>query len=241
MACVIVHILPCPIYGMGRQYLVLIFRIVIGVLVVIFGVDRLRLCSHCRVRRRVVRYLVSTQRIQMLPSRTLLAVLLGAASMVPVAHAATITGSLNVSGVVEQKCLTTSYKNMTFTTYRTTDENNERTASILVTVRCVAGSTGVKLSFSQGLHAAPGSSCEAPLRRLRSTSDPTQYMSYNLYRDSSYSNVLGCAENVNEYEFGNVFTDAQTGVNASVYGRLDAGQDVFAGTYRDTITVNLTF
>ena len=61
-------------------------------------------------------------------------------------------------------------------------------------------------------------------------------LAYNLYADPARSSVWG------DGTAGTVtVSGSATSANHTVYGRIPAGQNVFAGSYSDLITVTLTF
>jgi spore coat protein U-like protein len=67
------------------------------------------------------------------------------------------------------------------------------------------------------------------------TSGPNS-LGYNLYADPARTSVWG------DGTAGTVaVSGSATSANHTVYGRIPAGQNVFAGSYSDLITVTLTF
>jgi spore coat protein U-like protein len=102
-------------------------------------------------------------------------------------------------------------------------------------IYCTNG-TAARVTFDQGANAGTGSTCAAPLRRMKSASG--NFMNYNLYTTSRLDIIWGC--------------DATHGVNATGQGILvkavtnptvmiSAGQDLPAGSYSDTITMTITY
>lgn len=152
-----------------------------------------------------------------------------------------VNGVMSVSALVETSCLIATTPDMNFGTYNTVQANNQKTAQTTVSVRCVQASPGVRLSLNEGQHPGPGSTCGSPKRRLK-VDGKEQFLTYNMYSNSARTTVLGCQTGVNDHLYpSSAFTSSATQVTLVVYGKVEAGQDVEAGLYQDTMTVSLTF
>jgi spore coat protein U-like protein len=107
------------------------------------------------------------------------------------------------------------------------------TGSPYLFVTCTNG-TAWSLSFDQGLHADAGSTCTSPLRRAASG---VSMLRYELYRDSSNTQLLGC-------DGSNVFTGVGTASmqESILFFRIPAGQSPsVTGTHTDTVVTTVTF
>lgn len=167
--------------------------------------------------------------------------LLLASSCFSNASAAQADGNMLLGVQVDTSCIIRSAQNMNFGVYDTVAANNEKTGQSTIVVRCIMGSTGVRLALNEGQNPAEGSSCSAPVRRLRSEASG-QHLHYNLYSNSSRTSVFGCQAGSNDHLYpAGTFTNTYSDVNLTVYGKVMGGQDVRAGEYADTITINLTF
>jgi spore coat protein U-like protein len=83
----------------------------------------------------------------------------------------------------------------------------------------------------------PGSSNTFNSREMRRGVDVLQY---NLYRDASrtviWGNLSGGTSVYYDYGLAN-----NRDTTVTVYGRIPAGQDVSAGAYSDTVTIEIWF
>jgi spore coat protein U-like protein len=75
-------------------------------------------------------------------------------------------------------------------------------------------------------------------RRLYRT--PTEWLTYNLYRDAGLATVWGDGTGGTGLYIGFRPSNNQT-YNVPVYGSIPAGQDVRAGTYSDNLSVTVNF
>ena len=93
------------------------------------------------------------------------------------------------------------------------------------------GNADVTITLTKG-----GSSTFNP----RALSGGTDSLNYNLYKDAARTTIWGDGT-------GSTSTYTQVGVpnnaaqNLTIYGRIPAAQDVRAGTYTDSVTVNIDF
>lgn len=147
------------------------------------------------------------------------------------------TTTFGVSATVANNCIINSAAAIAFGAYDTTSAT-PLAGSGSVVVRCTKG-TAITVALDQGLAAAAGSTCTAPARQMAISGGGTDRLAYALYSDAAQTAVWGCTAGTN--------TVASTSVSAStlmtlpVHAGVPAGQDVAAGSYADTVTVNITF
>ena len=146
------------------------------------------------------------------------------------ASAASQTANLAVSASVSNNC-TISTAAVAFGAYdpvvANASTNLDGTGT--VTVACTKGTSA---TVGLGL----GSNASGSVRRLADGS--SNYLTYELYKDSSYSAM-----------WGNSGTDLLSPVAApskaarafTVYGRVASNQDVPAGSYSDTVVATVNF
>jgi spore coat protein U-like protein len=101
-----------------------------------------------------------------------------------------------------------------------------------VTITCTSGASAL-VTLGQGANADTGSTGAAPLRRM---TDATNFLSYALYSDSGHTLVWGDDATVDVARTGTGAADPLT-----VYGQVDAAQNVPAGSYSDTVAATVTF
>jgi spore coat protein U-like protein len=86
-----------------------------------------------------------------------------------------------------------------------------------------------------------GSSGTFATRTMLSGADS---LSYNLYLDSTYTQVRGDGTGGSQTEFASLIVSngqKTQSTSSTIYARVAALQDVAAGTYSDTITVTITY
>jgi spore coat protein U-like protein len=161
--------------------------------------------------------------------RTLLAVASLLASTAAIAG--TSTSNLTVTATVTDSC-SVSAGTLAFGTYDTvTGTAVDGTGT--VTVACTSGASST-VTLGQGSYAAGGSSDAVPLRQMGSGSDR---LAYTLYQDAGRTTVWG-----NTGGTGVAYTATSSATSdLTVYGTVDAGQDVPAGSYSDTVVATITF
>lgn len=147
------------------------------------------------------------------------------------AFAGTATANLNVSATVPASC-TISTNPVSFGNYTTT-VFADVTANGSVTTTCTKGSTAT-ITLGQGANAEPGSTDDAPIRKLSDGSGG--FLGYNLYKGASLNTEWG-----NTPGTGVPITGTGTSVNGIIYGKIRAGQNVSAGSYTDTVVATVTF
>lgn len=93
------------------------------------------------------------------------------------------------------------------------------------------------MRVDQGLN---GASVNA--RRLLHTGGTGDTLAYGLYRDVGRTSVWGSTDNVDTLSVSLSIPNKSTAfATFIIYGRIPAGQDVSAGTYRDTVGVTLIY
>jgi spore coat protein U-like protein len=166
-----------------------------------------------------------------LPLAGSLLLALGAASSV---DALTATSNLAVTASVTANCTITTAP-VAFGAY---DPVSTNAAAALngtgtLNVTCTTGASAT-LTLGQGSNPNTGSSDTAPARRMKDTG--TNFLTYSLYSDSGRSTVWG-----NTAGTGLANTGTGVSVPITVYGAVDAGQNVPAGNYSDTVLATVTF
>jgi spore coat protein U-like protein len=126
---------------------------------------------------------------------------------------------------------TNAIANMNFGTY-SVFSGSALTATSSFRLTCTVGDTGrVKLTTG-------GSGSYNP-RKMARTTAPAANLNYNLYRDAANTMIWGDGTGGTQF-LTFTATSGNTILNGFVYGTIPAGLDVPAGTYTDTIQVNLT-
>lgn len=147
------------------------------------------------------------------------------------ALAGTASSNMGVSATVAASC-TISAGALAFGAYDPV-AGGAVDGTATLSVACTAGSTS-EITLGQGANADLGSNDDVPLRQMASGADR---LSYTLYQDNSRSVVWGNSSAASaEYVSGSAVAS-----NVTVYGTIDAGQDVPAGSYSDTVTATITF
>jgi spore coat protein U-like protein len=148
--------------------------------------------------------------------------------------AATATSNLAVTASVSANC-TISTAPVAFGAYdpvsanATTGLNGTGTVS----VTCTNGAT-TTVTLGQGANAAGGSTAAAPARRLKDGA--TDFLTYSLFSDTGRTAVWGDTAGT-----GVPHTGTGTLTALTVYGVVNAGQQVPAGNYSDTVVATITF
>jgi spore coat protein U-like protein len=173
---------------------------------------------------------------QKLTARKLLAAGTAALTMAAVssADAATATSNLAVTASVAANC-TISTAPVAFGAY---DPVSANATTVLngtgtVSVTCTNGAT-TTVTLGQGANAGGGSTAAAPARRLKDGG--TDFLTYSLYSDTGRTTVWGDTAGT-----GLAHTGTGTLTALTVYGAVDAGQNVPAGNYSDTVVATITF
>lgn len=134
-----------------------------------------------------------------------------------------------------------------------TDTSNMTLVGVFCTMASKAvDSTPIRIRYTQGINANTGSTCDAPLRRMKS--DDESYLNYRLVSQNSPLFSLGCGNNVDTLSEGHIgtgvqFQDFAPGMSTQhsrvytgmVQAVVPAGQNLNINTYTDTITVDVEF
>ncbi|HET9362759.1 MAG TPA: spore coat U domain-containing protein [Vicinamibacterales bacterium] len=162
------------------------------------------------------------------------AVAVGAATMIggyltESASAATATANLGVSATVTSNC-TISTVALAFGNYDPVGANlaADLDSNGTVTVACTKGSTA-----TIGLDL--GGNASASVRRM---TDGTDFLTYELYQDATHTTVWG---NAGAGLLSPAAAPSKAPRNFTVYGRVQANQDVTAGNYSDTVLATVNF
>lgn len=167
---------------------------------------------------------------------SLCALIFGLGALASGAHAATATGTMNVSASVTASCKIQSIGAIAFGAYDPANVNasSPLTAAGNISVSCTKGDA-VSVTLDQGANALTGSTCAAPTRQM---ANGTNMLGYAVYSDTGYTKAWGC-DATNTVSFTSA--GAATPTQLSTYGKVPGGQDVPAGNYSDTVTVSVSF
>ena len=148
-----------------------------------------------------------------------------------------VNGNLNVSATVAASCLVVGPNTMNFGAYDPADTNLTANLDVdgAINIRCTKG-TLAHVQLGQGNFSATGSTCAAPLRQM--TDGGVERLAYGLYTNAGRSTIWGC-DPANERTFTSVASNAA--FTMTVNGRIPPGQNVAAGSYSDTVVINVSF
>jgi spore coat protein U-like protein len=145
------------------------------------------------------------------------------------ALAQTATASLTVSATVAKNCSIATTA-VAFGNYDPVVSNAtsplDGTGTVVVT--CTKGA-GTRIDLGLGANAS------GTTRRM---SGGTDFLTYELYQNSSRSTVWGSGVAAGETI---VTAPSKAARTFTVYGRVPAGQDVAAGSYNDTVIATINF
>jgi len=102
-----------------------------------------------------------------------------------------------------------------------------------VSVTCTSGAT-TTVTLGQGSNPTGTSTAAAPARRLKDGG--LDLLTYSLYSDAGHTTVWGDTAGT-----GLAHTGTGTLIGLTVYGAVDPGQNVPAGSYTDTVLATITF
>jgi spore coat protein U-like protein len=146
----------------------------------------------------------------------------------PGLHAATATGNLSVSAVVTDFCeLNPSAVSLDLGTYVPSTLSS---VSASLQVRCTVG-TSASIGLGYGLNAS------GTTRRLKHATDPTVFLTYELYQPNGTTIWQAPGETG---ALG--FTGTGISQSFSVTGKIPAAQwAIKTGSYTDTVVITVTF
>jgi spore coat protein U-like protein len=148
--------------------------------------------------------------------------------------AATATSTLAVTASVSANCTITTAP-VAFGAYDPVSANatTALNGTGTVSVTCTNGAT-TTVTLGEGANAGGGSTAAAPARRLKDGG--TDFLTYSLYTDTGRTAVWGDTAGT-----GLAHTGTGTLTALTVYGAVNAGQNVPAGNYSDTVVATITF
>jgi spore coat protein U-like protein len=107
-------------------------------------------------------------------------------------------------------------------------------------LQCSRDGGAAALSMTMGI--GPSASSGSISQRQMQQSGGTDMLSYNLYRDATRLSVWGQTAGVDTMTITqNLPNKATTTVTFTLYGRINALQNVAAGSYGDTLTVTIDY
>lgn len=104
-----------------------------------------------------------------------------------------------------------------------------------VAVSCSVGSNP-KIWLGQGLNAGTGSTAAVPVRRM--VNGGTNFLSYQLFQDSSRATVWGGTDGSSPAAATATSLDP---VTSTIYGRIPINQLSTVGAYSDTVVATVNF
>jgi spore coat protein U-like protein len=148
--------------------------------------------------------------------------------------AATATSNLAVTASVTANC-TIATAPVAFGAYDPVSANatTALNGTGTVNVTCTNGAT-TTVTLGQGSNPAGGSTAAAPARQLKDGG--TDLLTYSLFSDPGRTTVWGDTAGT-----GVAHTGTGTLTALTVNGAVDAGQNVPAGNYSDTVVATITF
>lgn len=146
------------------------------------------------------------------------------------AHAASATATFQVTATVVNSCVVTATE-LAFGSITPTSEATVVGKSSNISVTC---SNAAPYTVSVGFGANGGTAAN----RFMKNSANADKLAYNIYTEAAYTNVFGDGTDSSK-------TVGLTGTGVAqtipVYGKLLQNQFVSAGTYADTLTVNVAY
>lgn len=146
----------------------------------------------------------------------------------PVVRADQNTGAIPVSATVENECRVGAAR-LDFGTYNPIGLNATQSldSEAVVEVSCTPGTRAV-VGLGTGLHPSSG-------QRRMSSAGGQDWLTYELYQDSSRTRVWTNVETVTIPTFG------PGPERLRVHGRVPFGQDAAAGSYSDSVIIVIVF
>lgn len=146
------------------------------------------------------------------------------------ANAATATATFQVTATVASSCLVSATE-LAFGSITPTEAATELAKTSTISVTC---SNTHPYTVNVGFGANGGTEAN----RFMKNSANADKLAYNIYTEASHTNVMGDGTGVSK-NVPLVGTGAAQTV--TVYGKLLQNQFVSAGTYADTLTVNVAY
>lgn len=148
------------------------------------------------------------------------------------AFAGSASDNMSVSATVSDSC-TISAGDLSFGAYDTV-AGSAVAGSAVLSVACTTGAAA-NVTLDQGANPGGGSSDADPDRWM--SDGASNLLSYSLFQDSGHTTEWG-----NTSGTGVSYSAASSAAsNISVYGQIDASQDVPAGSYSDTVVATISF
>lgn len=111
----------------------------------------------------------------------------------------------------------------------------------LTTVQVSCTRNGGPRNVDIALAISPGNSGSVSARHMVRTASPVDYLNYGLFRDVSRSAVWGITPGVDTMTNALTIENGTTVLSTfTIYGRLPAQQNVYAGDYSDSVILTLT-
>lgn len=152
------------------------------------------------------------------------------------ALAAPVTDNMNVTVTVTASC-TVSVTDMDFADIVTRDTGSAENATATVTVACTADAP-YEVGFDLGANEAVDGTAPARLFNDDAGID-NPYLTYGLYTAASHESAEAWGDEIGvDTVAGTGDGDDQT---LTVYGLIDAGQEVSLGDYSDTVVVSVWY
>lgn len=148
--------------------------------------------------------------------------------------AAPVTDSMDVTVTVTASCAV-SVTDMDFDDIATRDTGSAEDATATVTVACTADAP-YEVGFDLGANEAVSGTAPARLNNAAAGAD-NPYLTYGLYTDPGHADAWGDDIGVDTVP-GTGDGDDQT---LTVYGLIDAAQEVSLGDYSDTVIVSVWY
>lgn len=145
--------------------------------------------------------------------------------------AATTTGSLPVSATVINNCLIGTVVPVAFGNYDPTSPTANIAGQGTIPVTCTLGD-----SYTIGL--GPGTFSGAAVTTRRMTGTTPAGLAYSLNQDVARTINWG---NTPGTDTPAAVTGTGSSISVNVYGKINAGQAVAAGSYADTVVITVTF
>ena len=157
-------------------------------------------------------------------------------------------GLLNISALVGEACVIDAVSSMSFTGYDATTTHrageggvNLTATPVEISSTCNSGTTAL-FDMDNGNHGAGTSAVPTRKLAIADAAADVPRLTYNLYKDSGYNFVFGAGGNGGVADEGGLLLTADGASNdVTIYGAIDKGQLLAAGTYVDTVKISITY